>query len=185
MCLLLATLLTGCMTLPGSDTPIASRFNLQGPQERCDAGGEALVLTVPTVNVGLGSDRIARRDIATGELSFLKDVRWAAEVDRLMEQRLARDLECNGFTVLSSHHHGLGQAQLVCEVRALNLVRDGDRNAAEVGLSCLYYPAGGGAERPFVSLQRESIDRWTAASAVAGISRAYQAVLGELLTELR
>jgi ABC-type uncharacterized transport system auxiliary subunit len=173
------------MTLPGSDTSVPSRFNLQGPQERCDAGGDALVLSVTTVNAGLASDRIARRDITTGELTYLKDVRWATEVARLAEQRLARDLECNGFTVLSSHHHRLGQAQLVCEVRALNLVRDGDRDAAEVGLSCLHYPAGGAAERPFVSQQRNSLETWTAASAVAAISRAYQSVFDELLTELR
>ena len=112
-------------------------------------------------------------------------MRWADQASTLLEQRMAQDLECNGFTVLSSHHHKLGQRQLVCEVRALNLVEYRSRNEAEVGLSCLFYRPGDEADLPFVSTHRHNLDDWSATSAVAALSAAYQAVLEDLLAALR
>ena len=181
--ILLLGLLSACMTLPGSDAPVFDRYTLKGPEESCAGGGEPLVLAVARVNVGLDSDRIARIDSDTGEISYLKDVRWADQADIMVEQRLARDLECEGFTVLSSHHHKLGQDQLICELRALNLVRSGSVNEAEVGLSCLLYRDG--EELPVVTNQRVRLDRWSATSAVSAMSAAYQAALSELLDALR
>ena len=101
----------------------------------------------------------------------------------MVEQRLAQDLECNGFTVLSSHHHKLGQPQLICELRALNLVKSGGRNEAEVGFSCILYRDGG--DLPIVTTRRTTLSRWSASSAVAATSEAYQQALGDLLAALR
>lgn len=176
---ILVSLLTACMTLPGSDAPVFSRYTLQGAQQNCSGGGTPLVLSVPRVNVGLDSDRIARRNADSGELSYLKDVRWADQAGVMVEQQLARDLECSGFTVLSSHHHKLGQPQLVCELRALNLIEKGGRDLAEAGLSCLLYGAQG--DTPIVANHQVSLATWNARSAVAAISQAYQQVFADLL----
>ena len=179
----LLALLSACMTLPGSDTPAFSRYTLQGPEKACDSGGEPLVLSVARANVGLDSDRIARRNTDTGEISYLKDVRWADQAGILVEQQLARDLECQGFTVLSSHHHKLGQRRLICELRALNLVESGDRDSADVGLSCMLY--GPDADTPFVSSHQVPLARWSARSAVAATSEAYRKVLADLVAALQ
>ena len=179
----LVLLLTACMTLPGSDTSAFTRYTLRGPDEACTGGGEALGLTVARVNAGLDSDRIARRNADTGEMTYLKDVRWADQVGSMMEQRLAQDLECNGFTVTSSHHRKLGQPQLICEIRALNLVVHGGRDEAEVGLSCLLYRDGG--DLPIVATRRSTLSAWNTRSAVAAASDAYQQALADLLSALR
>ena len=183
--LVLALCLGGCMTLPGADLPTTSRYTLMGPEASCEAGsGNTLVLSVARVNAGLDTERIARRNAGTGEIAYLKDVRWADQAGTLVEQRLAQDLECRGLTVLSSHHHKLGQRQLICEVRALNLVEHSNRDEAEVGLSCLLYRTGGDPDKPFVSTHTSTLTNWSATSAVAAVSRAYQAVLADLLDVL-
>jgi ABC-type uncharacterized transport system auxiliary subunit len=185
---LVTGLLAGCMALPGSDVPAASRYMLKGPETACEAATQSarapLLLSVPRVSVGLDTDRIARRSSETGEIAYLRGARWADSVDTLVSQRLARDLECEGFTVLSSHHHKLGQQQLVCEVRALNLVESGGRNEAEVGLSCLLYRPGA-EDRSVVTNHRRSVGQWSVRSAVAATSEAYQAVLADLIAALR
>ena len=175
-------LLAGCMTLPGSDSAVFSRYTLTGPEQNCAKGGNALVLSVARVNVGLDSDRIARRNTDSGEISYLKDVRWADQAGIMVEQQLARDLECNGFTVLSSHHHKLGQPQLICELRALNLVQSGGRDLADAALPCMLYGPDG--DVPIVSNHQVALSRWSARSAVAAVSEAYQRVLADLLDAL-
>jgi ABC-type uncharacterized transport system auxiliary subunit len=176
-------LLAACVSLPGSDSPAFSRYALQGPSGNCTEGGTPLVLSISRVNVGLDSDRIARRNAGTGEITYLKDVRWADKVGSMAEQRLAQDLECNGFTVLSGHYQKLGQPRLVCEVRALNLVIDGGSDQAEVGFSCLYYR--GEEDLPIVTSRRAGLTDWSAGSAVAAASDAYRLALADLLSALR
>lgn len=181
-------MLSGCMALPGSDAPVASRYTLKGADTACVASrpstGDPLVISVPRVGVGLDSSRIAMRSSDTGEISYLRNVRWADSLDILLSQHLAQDLECRGFTVLSSHHQKAGQRQLVCEVRAFNLVETGGRNEAEVGLSCLVYRQGG-EDRNVITTHRSALEKWSVRDAVTAVSEAYQAVLADLVAALR
>jgi ABC-type uncharacterized transport system auxiliary subunit len=180
----LILLVSGCMTLPGSDPDISSRYNLTSDSASCSSGGEPLAVRVPRVNVGLDNDRIARRDKTSGEITYLADVRWAEEAGVIVEQQLAHDLECNGFTVISSHHHKLEHAQLVCEVRSFNLVYNSSRDVAEVGLSCVLYGTADETDKQFVARHESPVSEWSASSAVAAMSMAYRAVLEDLLAEL-
>lgn len=178
-------LVAGCMTLPGSDNVISSRYKLSNEHASCNAGGAPLAVRVPRVNAGLDSDRIARRDKTSGEITYLANVRWAEEVRVIVEQQLAHDLECNGFTVISSHHHKLEHPQLVCEVRSFNLVHANTVNLAEVGLSCVFYGVEEEADKHFVARHESPVSDWSASSAVAAMSVAYRAVMEDLLVELR
>ncbi len=173
-----ASVLVACMSLPGSDTPAASRYLLTSTDSGCNAGGKPLSLSVLRVNAGLDTDRIARLDADSGQLSYLKDVRWADQLGLMMEQQLAADLECRGFSVMSGHRHRLGQPRLLCEVRAFNLLED-DRDLAEVALSCMY--SRDGEDRSIIARHRAPLQRWSADAAVAALSEAYRAALDELV----
>ena len=181
--LTLLGLLSACMTLPGSDSPTVSRYLISGPDRSCESGGEPLSLSVVNVNAGLDNDRIARRDANSGEITYLKDVRWADQLGPLLEQQMAKDLECAGFAVLSGHHHRLGQKQMICEARAFNLVQNG-RDAAEVYLSCLFY-RGKDDQVSLVIKQTADLDRWNADAAVAALSAAYASAMDELISGIR
>jgi ABC-type uncharacterized transport system auxiliary subunit len=180
-------LLSGCVELPGADTGPTTRYALQsansGPGS-CDPPTATLNLSVIKVNAGLETDRIARRDAGTGEITYLKQVRWIDTVGVLMEQRLATDLECRGYTVITSHHRWLSSDQLVCEVRALNLVAGAGGDSAEVGLSCVYFKVETGEERAMKSHHQSALRSWRADAAVAAASEAYQQMFAELLAKL-
>lgn len=175
-------LLAACMTLPGSDTPPTSRYLLTNAPGDCTVGGEALSLSVLRVNAGLDNDRIAVLDASSGELSFLKDVRWADELGMLLEQQLAGDLECHGYAVMSGHRHSLGQARLMCEARAFNLIRNGS-NQAEVALSCVLNRDDD--DRTIITRHTAPVARWSADDAVAALSKAYSEVLDDIVAGMR
>ena len=181
---LFCLLLPACMTLPGSEAGTTSRYLLKGPAGECETGAAPLALSIVRVNAGLDTSRIARRDAHSGEYSYLKNVRWVEEVAAMMEQRLATDLECRGYIVLTSHHSKLSYDRLVCEVRSLNLVegRGGDR--AEVGLSCVYFRAGAKQDIAIRSHHSSDLRSWSANDAVAATSDAYQRVFSELADAL-
>ena len=181
---LLCLLLPACMTLPGSDTSAPSRYMLQGPGGACDPGEKPLALSVVKVSAGLNTDRIARREERSGEYTYLKGVRWVDQAGAMLEQRLAADLECRGYTVLTSHHHKLSHDQMICEVRALNLVDGAGSNEAEVGLSCVYFRAGDTDEVTLRAYHRSRLRSWSADNAVAATSDAYQQVLSDILDAL-
>ncbi len=178
----LPALLTACMTLPGSDTPAASRYLLVNTTQGCEPGGDAISLSIAGVNAGLDNDRIARLDAATGELSYLKDVRWADELGLLLKQQLAGDLECRGFTVMSGHRHSLGQPRLLCEVRAFNLLSEGG-DLGEVAFSCVFSQAE--EERSIITRHSSPLVRWNADAAVAALSQAYSEVVDDLVDGMR
>ncbi len=175
-------LLVACMTLPGSDTPASSRYLLTTAQADCMEGGMPISLSVLGVNAGLDNDRIARLNPRSGQLSYLKDVRWADQLGGLLEQRLAGDLECRGFAVMSGHRHSLGQPRLLCEVRAFNLL-ESDPELAEVALSCVFQQAD--SDRSIISRHREPLARWSADAAVAALSQAYGRALDDLVAGMR
>ena len=176
--------LSACVSLPGSETNPPSRYMLNGSGDDCESGERPLSLSVVKVGVGLDTDRIARRDARSGQYTYLKDVRWIDDVDVMVEQRLAADLECRGYAVLTGHHHKLSHDQMVCEVRALNLVEDNGTDTAEVGLSCLYFKAGGREELALRAQHSRRLDNWSAADAVAATSDAYRQVLADLVEKL-
>lgn len=183
LCLLL---LGGCVNLPGENGGSLTRYNLQGPATHvCKASSATLELSVTQLNAGLDSNRIARRDAGSGEVTYLKGVRWVDSVGPMVEQRLAADLECAGYTVVTSHHRKLSHDRLVCEVRALNLVTSSKGDEAEVGLSCLLSVAADQSELALRSFQQLPVQQWRADQAVATLNTAYQAVFAELLRALR
>ena len=170
------------MALPGSDTPPTSRYVLRDVPGTCGPGNRTLNLSVIRASAGLNSERIARRDEASGEITYLSGVRWAEQLPLLLEQQIARDLECRGFAVITGHQRALGQSRLVCEVRAFNLLENGG-DRAEAWLSCMYYPDSGKA-RSLVSRQQVPLGRWNADSAVAALSDAYSAVFTDIAAGL-
>lgn len=180
---LAVSLLSACMTLPGSGATPAGRYMLQGNDASCSGGDRPLSLTVTTVGAGLDSDRIARRNADSGEFSYLKGERWIEPTDSLVEQRLAADLECNGYTVITSHHRMLKQDQLVCEVRALNLLQSGGQNQAEVALSCVLFAVGSEPLSLRVE-QSAKLERWSTGAAITALSKAYQQAFSELEAKL-
>ena len=180
-------LLSGCVELPGADTGTVTRYALRSANSgagSCDPPTTTLNLSVIKVNAGLETDRIARRDDLTGEITYLKQVRWIDTVGVMTGQRLAADLECRGYTVITSHHRRLSSDQLVCEVRALNLVAGAGGDKADVGLSCVYHKAGSRVELALKSRHQSPLRSWRADDAVAAASDAYRQVFAELLTEL-
>jgi ABC-type uncharacterized transport system auxiliary subunit len=183
----LMLLMSACVELPGADREPASRYMLRSAETEsgsCEAPRASLDLSVLKVSAGLDTDRIARRDASTGELTYLKGARWVDTVSVMLEQRLAADLECLGFTVTSSHHRRLSHDQLVCEVRALNLVSSKDGNSADVGLSCIYSKAGSKEELNLRSTHQSRLRSWSVNNAVAATSDSYQQVFTDLTKKL-
>ena len=171
--------LSACMTLPGSDEPASKRYLLMKPARSCQPGDTPLSVSIASMNAGLVTDRIALIDGKTGELRYLQGARWAVQANELLEQRLAEDLECAGFTVQSGHYQSLGQRRLVCEVRALQL---SNRDTAEVALSCI--DSAKNNQQSMVSRHTQPVPSWSADAAVRALSQAYAATLEDLLALL-
>ena len=186
-CGLTLMLLSACVELPGADSGTTTRYMLQSANNgsgSCTSPTASLHLSVVKVGAGLDSDRIARRDAGTGEITYLKNVRWVDSVGVMLEQRLAADLECRGYTVITSHHRRLSQDQLICEVRALNLVADAGGNQAEVGLSCIFIKAGVSGELTLKSHHQSPLRSWRANDAATAASNAYQQVFADILAKI-
>jgi ABC-type uncharacterized transport system auxiliary subunit len=177
--LLVTILMGGCLALPGSEGNTPSRFALQGPDQSCVAGNRALAVSIGQVAAGLNNDRIARIHEATGEFSYLRDVRWVDSAGSMMEQRLASDMECRGFVVQTGHRTRAGQSELLCELRALELQETRDGNQAVVTLSCTFW-GNGGAGQALVESAAEPLSRWSATAAVQALGTAYAAVFENL-----
>ena len=138
---------------------------------------------VVQVAAGLDTDRIARVQESTGEFNYLRDLRWVDSAGAMMEQRLAADLECRGFVVQTGHRTRVGQRELLCELRALQLQDIGESNQAAVALSCIYR-GGEGAERALVESARAPIGRWNATAAVQALGVAYAAVFEKIFAAM-
>ncbi len=177
--------LLGCVSLPGSDTTPSARYTLNSTTDNCGGPGTPLGLSVAKLGVGLDTDRIARRDSGTGEMTYLGNVRWVEPAGRMLEQRLANDLECKGYTIITSHHNTLSHDQLVCEVRAFNLIADAGNDGAEVGLSCVLFVASGDGDKNIRTLHKTTLSSWRASSATAAMSASYQRVLQDITTGLK
>jgi ABC-type uncharacterized transport system auxiliary subunit len=169
----------GCLALPGSEGNTPSRFALQGPAQSCVAGSRVLAVSIGQVAAGLNNDRIARIQQATGEFSYLRDVRWVDSAGPMMEQRLASDIECRGFVVHTGHRTRAGQSELLCELRALELQETSDGNQAVVTLSCTFL-GDNGAGQALVESAAEPLSRWSATAAVKALGTAYAAVFENL-----
>lgn len=178
------TTLAGCVSLPGSDSVPSARYTLNPAAENCVPGGAPLGLSISKLGAGLDSDRIARREAGSGEITYLGNVRWVERTDQMLEQRLAADLECRGHTIITSHHNTLSHDQLVCEVRDFNLVANGSRNAAEVALSCVLFVASGDGDVNIRSYHSTPLSRWSADSATAALSTSYKLVLEDIAANL-
>jgi ABC-type uncharacterized transport system auxiliary subunit len=180
----LCLLLSACVSIPGENVDPAARYMLKGPDENCTSGGPTLVLSVIKVSSGLDTERVARRDAASGQFTYLKDVRWVDHSGRMLEQRLATDLECKGYSVITSHHAQLHNTRLVCEVRALNLVQAGGGDSAEVGLSCVKFMSGGKQQDTIQASHATPLRSWSTNNAMAAMADSYARVLGELSSQL-
>jgi ABC-type uncharacterized transport system auxiliary subunit len=181
-----ALLVAGCVSLPGlpgSDKVPPRRYLLQPAVDQCTAGDRAISLSIVKVGAGLNTDRVARRDARTGAFTFLKDVRWVDRTAAMLEQRLAEDLECRGFVVVTSHHSRLDHDQLVCEARAMNLVADAGRDRAEVSLSCLLF-RDAASELAIQAAGSSDLSSWSADAAANAMSSAYRRAFEEMLAGL-
>jgi hypothetical protein len=86
--------------------------------------------------------------------------------------------------VLTSHRQTLSQDQLVCEVRALNLVDRGGEHSAEVSLSCLYSRAATREDMAIHARGQSTLQSWSADHATAAVSDAYGQALAALVAAL-
>ena len=175
--------LSACVSLPGADSSPSARYTLPASTASCTASEKVLELSVVAVAPGLDNNRIARVNRDSGKLSYLKGVRWADSSASLVEQRLAADLECAGYTVSTSHRSNIKHPRLVCELRAFNLAesRSGG-DSAEVALSCLL--SGTDGELSLTGSATEDVNSWNADAAVAGVGRAYTSTLRQISKNL-
>jgi ABC-type uncharacterized transport system auxiliary subunit len=173
-------LLAACVSLPGENAEPAERYMLNGPQQDCVSTGTPLILSVIKVGAGLNSDRIARRDAASGKFTYLRGVRWVDRGGNMLEQRLARDLECRGYSVITSHHAQANNTQLVCEVRALNLVHSAGGDSAEVALSCVRFDTAGQQQHSILSSHSSPLHSWGIHDAMTAMAESYARVLEDL-----
>jgi ABC-type uncharacterized transport system auxiliary subunit len=180
---LLAALLGGCFTLPGSEAETPTRYALQGPAHDCVGGNRSIAVSIVRVASGLDTDRIARLREPTGEFSYLRNLRWVDSAGAMVEQRLATDLECRGFVVQTGHRTRTGQGELLCELRALEVRETGQDNTAVVALSCTYQDKDG-AERALVESAQRPLAHWNATAAVQALGVAYGAVFDKLFAAL-
>jgi ABC-type uncharacterized transport system auxiliary subunit len=184
---LLCLPLCACVDLPGSTATAHDRYGLQAAQTdsaECEAGSTALTLMISSVGAGLDSDRVARRNVSSGEISYLQGVRWAESAGQLVEQQLALDLECRGYTVSTSHHRRLSRNRLECELRAFNLLQGNGQDAAEVKLSCSYLQVANQTDVLIKTDQRSTLQTWSAEDAIAAIRSAYKAAANDILGQL-
>lgn len=177
---LLALLLAACVNLPGSDASAPVRYRLQGPDQPCVPAQRSLALRVVQVAAGLDSDRIAQVRSDTGAFSYLGDRRWVSAAGTMVEQRLAADLECRGIAVQTGHRVPAGTSQLLCELRALNLVESPQGRTAEVALSCTYRASGDAPGRALLPSARVPLETWSAAAAMGAFNAAYRDVFDDL-----
>jgi ABC-type uncharacterized transport system auxiliary subunit len=180
----MSLLLSACVTLPGEDAQPADRYMLNGPQQDCVGGGTPLILSIIKVSSGLNSDRIARRDVASGEFTYLQGVRWVDHSGNMLEQRLAKDLECKGYAVITSHHAQANNAQLVCEVRALNLMQAAGSDSAEVALSCVEFNSAGQEQNAILSSHSTPLRSWGIHDAMTAMAQSYARVLEDVGAQL-
>ncbi|MCZ6831027.1 MAG: ABC-type transport auxiliary lipoprotein family protein [Gammaproteobacteria bacterium] len=180
----MSLLLAACVSLPGEDAEPADRYMLKGPEPNCASGGPPLILSIIKVSSGLNTDRIARRDAATGQFTYLQGVRWVDRIGSMLEQRLAKDLECKGYSVITSHHAQLNNDQLVCEVRALNLVQSSGNNSAEVSLSCVKFNNRGKQQDTILSSHTSPLRSWGINDAMTAMAESYALVLEDLGSRL-
>lgn len=180
----LCLFLSACVSIPGENIDPAARYMLKGPDENCTGSGPTLVLTVIKVSSGLDTDRVARRDAASGQFTYLQGVRWVDRSAGMLEQRLARDLECRGYSIITSHHAQLHNTRLVCEVRALNLVQTGGGDSAEVGLSCVKFLSGGKQQETILASHTTPLRSWSTSNAMAAMAESYASVLDGLVSGL-
>jgi ABC-type uncharacterized transport system auxiliary subunit len=184
---LLCLPLCACVDLPGSTASTHDRYGLQAAQPdsaQCEAGSTAITLVISSVGTGLDSNRVARRNVSSGEISYLQGVRWAESAGKLVEQQLALDLECNGYTVSTSHHRRLSRNRLECELRAFNLLQTENQDEAEVKLSCSYLQVANQNEVLLKTDQRSTLPTWSADAAIAAIRTAYKAAANDILRQL-
>jgi ABC-type uncharacterized transport system auxiliary subunit len=180
----LCVLLSACVTLPGEGIEPAERYMLNAPQQQCVSDGRPLILSVIKVSSGLDSDRIARRDAGTGKFTYLQGVRWVDHSGNMLEQRLAKDLECKGYAVITSHHAQANNTQLVCEVRALNLVHSAGGDSAEVALSCVKFYTAGKQQNSILSSHTSTLRSWAIHDAMAAMAESYARVLEDVDAQL-
>lgn len=181
---LLGCALGGCLSLPGSGTPAPARYLLQGPDRACVPARHTLILDVVSVTAGLDTDRIAQVQEPTGEVTWLKDVRWVRSAGAMLEDRLAADLECGGFAVQTGHRVRAGGRRLQCELRALNVTDSGTGRQARIALSCLYRGGDDAPESALLESARAPLARWSAEAAVRAFNAAYAEVFDALYASI-
>ena len=181
--LLLLALLPACITLPGSEGPAPIRYGLSGPDTDCDRGGALLGLSITQVGSGLATDRIGLVDSTSGEMTYLENLRWVDTAGAMLEQRLATDLECRGRVVQVGHRPRGNQDHLICEVRALNLVRDAAGEHAAVALSC-FYRGEDGTEQTLLPSAEVSLTSWNSDAAIRALGSAYLEMFDALSANL-
>ncbi len=182
--LLLLVTVGGCLSLPEGSESVPKLYSVLAAQSSCrpDSPG-TLNIGVTRVGAGLNSDRIASISARSGEIVYLKDMRWAMNTQAVLEQRLAADLESAGFSVITSHHKLAHTPELSCEIRQFNLVENGGYSA-QVALSCVLYEPAQKDYRALQATASTSLSQLSGDAVVQAMSASYSEAFNQLCRAL-
>lgn len=178
-------LLSACLSLPDQQQNMQQHFNLKAANSACkNSQSEIIKLTITNVATGLNNDRVIQLSNQTGEVVYLRNMRWPNELQTVVQQRLAADLEKAGFSVITSHYQFASSKQLLCEVRALNLISDGSQNQAHFALSCNLLSKGKQSLKNIKVNQLSHIDQLSSVSINQALSESYNLGFDQLCRKL-
>lgn len=177
--------LTGCLSLPEGSDSVPRHYTLLPAQGNCSVTTTGtLNIDVSRVAAGLDSDRVASLSGRSGELAYIKGMRWASDARTMLEQRLAADLETAGFSVTTSHHKLGITPELSCEIRQFNLLREGATYSARFALSCVLYKPGQQDYQPLQSSAEQVVSQLNTGAIATALSASYSEGFGALCRDL-
>jgi ABC-type uncharacterized transport system auxiliary subunit len=181
--LLLLTITSGCVSLPDGDTTTDKHYAVLPASGSCqhDSPG-TLSIGISRVAAGLDSNRVASISASSGELVYIKDMRWATDTHTLLEQRLAADLENAGFSVITGHHKLSSTPELNCEIRQFNLVKN-NGYSAQVALSCVLYDPKQKGYQALQAAASTSLSQLSGDTVAHAISASYSEAFNQLCRE--
>ncbi|WP_169335582.1 ABC-type transport auxiliary lipoprotein family protein [Dasania marina] len=178
--------LSGCINLPEHNNSAPQHYSLLAANSACQVNSTNPVkLAITRVAAGLESDRIIQSSALSGEIIYLSNMRWPNNTQTMLEQRLAQDLENAGFSIITSHKQLASNPQLNCELRALNLVTQGQQQSAVFALSCALYKSNEKTQHSILVNQQLPLPQLSTNSIAIALSQSYNLGFEQLCDQLK